>query len=47
MAKEIWFKCLKCSEEACCSTELEALPEPEVMCPYCHHHMKLSQARIT
>jgi DNA-directed RNA polymerase subunit RPC12/RpoP len=47
MAKEIWFKCIKCGKEAYCDIYFEKIPEAEVMCPFCLHRMKLKDARIS
>lgn len=46
MAKEIWFKCLLCGEESYCDTYFDAIPDAEVMCPFCLNRMKLKDARV-
>jgi DNA-directed RNA polymerase subunit RPC12/RpoP len=46
MAKEIWFKCIKCGREAYCDIYFEKIPKAEVMCPFCLERMKLKDARV-
>lgn len=46
MAKEIWFKCLKCGKESYCDIYFEKILDAEVMCPFCLKRMKLKEARI-
>jgi len=46
MAKEIWFKCLRCGEESYCDTYFDGIPDAEVMCPFCLNRMKLKEARL-
>lgn len=46
MAKEIWFKCLKCGKEAYCDIYFDKIRDAKVMCPFCLHNMKLEEARL-
>jgi DNA-directed RNA polymerase subunit RPC12/RpoP len=44
--REIWFRCDQCGRESYCGGEFEQLSDPDVMCPYCRHRMKLAKARV-
>ena len=46
MAKEIWFKCVKCGKESYCDIYFEKIPDAEVMCPNCLNRMRLKEVRI-
>ena len=46
VVREIWFRCTQCSQESYCSAEFERRPNAEVMCPFCHHMMKLTDVRL-
>ena len=44
--REIWFRCSACERESYCGQEYEELRDPDVLCPYCGHTMKLAAARL-
>ena len=44
--REIWFRCSACERESYCGQEYEELKDPDVLCPYCGHTMKLAAARL-
>lgn len=46
MAKEIWFKCVRCGQESYCDSYFDGIPDAEVMCPFCLKRMKLNEARL-
>ena len=44
--REIWFRCSACERESYCGQEYEELKDPDVLCPYCGHTMKLAAVRL-
>ena len=46
MAKEIWFRCVKCGKESYCDIYFERISDAEVMCPFCLNRMKLKEVGI-
>lgn len=46
MAKEIWFKCVRCGQESYCDSYFDGIRDADVMCPFCLKRMKLNEARL-
>ncbi len=47
IVREIWFRCADCGRESYCEGSFDRLPDPDVMCPFCHSQQKLKDTRIS